>query len=120
MSSLPALLRPTLPSFGVVRGMTGEAYRASGGLSYSGLKLLAKSPAHYFAWTRDERRPTIERAGQLEGSLAHCLILEPAEYPFRYAVGPDVSRATREWKEFEARHPNHVCVKPSQAAAAQA
>lgn len=119
-SPLPALLMPSLPHFGLVRGLTGEGYRACGGLSCSGLKLMSRSPAHYYAWVRDERAPVVERSGQLEGTLAHCLILEPGEYPFRYAVGPEVSRATREWKTFEAAHPLHTCIKPSQAAAAQA
>lgn len=117
---LPAALAPTLPYLGIIRELDGDAYRAHGGLSYSGLKLFARSPAHYFAWMRDERRPIIERAGQLEGSLAHCATLEPGEYPFRYAVGPDVSRATKEWKEFAARHPGHVCIKPAQHVAAMA
>lgn len=118
---LPTLLKPSLPHFGLVRGLGAEAYHAAGGLSYSGLKLLARSPAHYFAWKLDERAPVVERAGQLEGTLAHCLILEPGEFPFRYAVGPDVAtRASREWKEFAAAHADKICIKPAQMAAAQA
>jgi hypothetical protein len=117
---LPAALAPTLPYLGVVRNLDADTYRAHGGLSYSGLKLFARSPAHYFAWMRDERRPIIERAGQLEGTLAHCATLEPGEYPFRYAVGPDVSRATKDWKDFVARHPGYVCIKPAQHVAAMA
>ncbi|HSJ40675.1 MAG TPA: PD-(D/E)XK nuclease-like domain-containing protein, partial [Xanthobacteraceae bacterium] len=69
----------------------------------------------------DVRRPIVESTpAQLAGELTHCGTLEPGEYPFRYAVGPEVSRATKEWKEFAARHPNHVCIKPAQHAAAMA
>lgn len=121
-AALPALLRPTLPHCGLVREMPIETYCAVDALSYGGAKLFARSPFHHFACMVDERRPPKrELGGQLEGSLAHCLILEPGEYPFRYAVGPDVrTRAAPEWKEFVARHPNHICIKPEQEATARA
>jgi hypothetical protein len=115
-ATLPALLRPTLPYLGVVEDMPFEQYLAADALSNGGLKLFARSPFHHFSCMHDERRPPDrERGGQLEGSLAHCLILEPGEFPFRYAIGPDVAtRAAKEWKEFEARHPHHICIKPGQ------
>jgi hypothetical protein len=119
MSSVPAILQSVFPSCGLVRGLPMDAYQNAGGLSYSGLKLMARSPSHFFAWKRDERRPVpVDKAGQLEGSLAHCMTLEPEEYPFRYVIGPDVSRATKEWKEFVARNPNRIVIKPGQAQAA--
>jgi hypothetical protein len=121
MSLLPDVLTPTLPYLGVLRDMKADAYHATGGLSYTGLKTFARSPAHFYACRLDPRRPMdVERAGQLEGTLAHCAILEPGEYPMRYAVGPDVSRATKEWKEFAGRHPYYVHIKPAQHAAAMA
>jgi hypothetical protein len=119
-AQLPATLRPTLPHFGIVSGQPMEAYQSAGGLSYGGLKLMARSPAHFFAWKRDARAPVIERAGQEAGALAHCLTLEPGEFPFRYAVGPEVSRATTAWKSFAAAHPHHICLKPSQLESALA
>jgi hypothetical protein len=116
---LPAYLIPTLAAFGVVHEMPMDTYQAVNALSNGGLQMLSRSPAHLFAWTQDARRPARgERPGQLEGTLAHCMILEPGEYPFRYVVGPPVSRATKEWKEFVARHPGFVCLKPDQAESA--
>ena len=119
--SLPSILMPTLPHLGAIHGQPAEDYFAVDALNYGGLQLMARSPGHCYALTKDERRPArVVKSGQLEGSLAHCFILEPEEVPFRYAVGPEVSRATREWKIFEAEHPRQVCIKPSQAAAASA
>lgn len=118
---LPSTLNSTLPYFGIVRELDADSYHNAGGLSYGGLKLMAKSPAHFFALKRDTRRPPdVQRGGQLEGELAHCATLEPLEYAFRYAIGPDVSRATKEWKAFEAGNPGRVCIKPAQHAAAMA
>lgn len=32
-----------------------------------------------------------------------------------YAIGPDVARNTKVWKEFEASHPGKICLKPDEA-----
>jgi len=120
LAPVPSALALALPSAGVVHGMTMDDYQAVDALNHGGLQMLARSPAHLFAWTKDERRPPRgERAGQLEGSLAHCLILEPGEFPFRYAVGPDVHRATNAWKAFVAANPGRICLKEEQLSAAQ-
>jgi hypothetical protein len=87
----------------IVHGMPIDEYHASAGISCSGLHDFARSPLHYYALHRDPARPPREdKAGQLEGTLAHCAILEPGEFGRRYAVGPNISRATKEWKTFEA------------------
>ena len=105
---------------GTVPTLSMDDYQAADALSNGGLGMMARSPAHLFAWTRDAGRPPRpERAGQLEGTLAHCLILEPGEFPFRYAVGPDVSRATKEWKEWAARQSGRILLKPDQLETAQ-
>lgn len=99
---------------GIVDGMPSDEYHALPGISNSGLRDMAQSPAHFYALHLDPRRPEpTEKAGQLEGTLAHCAILEPAEFDSRYVVGPDVSRATKEWKAFEASE-SRQAIKPQQ------
>jgi hypothetical protein len=104
---------------GVFSGIDNDAYHQSEGLSNTGLTQLSQSPFHYYSLTLDPNRPPREtKPGQLEGTLAHCSILEPDEFDKRYIVGPDVSRATKEWKAFAACHPEKIAIKPDQYEAA--
>lgn len=100
---------------GLVHGLNIEAYHASPGISKSGLDDM-DPPARYYALHLDPKRPAREQtASQRAGQLAHCAILEPEEFGKRYAVGPDCSRATKIWKEWEASLPRSVeAIKPDE------
>lgn len=105
-----------LPVQGLYFDLDIDAYHGGAGISKSGLDSIDANPAIYFGRHVDPDRPAPkDKAGQLEGSLTHCAVLEPDEFAKRYAVGPDVStRAVKAWKDFEAATPGKVCIKPGE------
>lgn len=107
---------------GVYHDLPNEAYHAcKHAVSNSGLGDVLQSPFHYWARHLNPDCPLErEKAGQLEGTLAHCAILEPDQFEARYVVGPDCSRATKVWKEFaaQAEADGKTAIKPDQYEAA--
>ena len=83
-----------------INGMSIEEYHSLAGfVSSSGLKELAKSPAHYKTYLESgngKRTPSMEF-----GDAAHNYILQPAEFERRYAVMPSNIKVRR-GKEYEA------------------
>lgn len=112
--------RVPFPTSTLVYDLSNEAYHAGEGISNSGLALIGKSPAHYFGMKLDPKRPApVEKAGQLEGTLAHCATLEPGEFDKRFVVGPDCRRGTKVWDAFEASlTPGQIGIKPDQRSVA--
>ena len=100
---------------GIYRGIGIDDYHAGPGISKTGLDLISRSPEVFWGRMLDPLRPPErERAGQLEGTLAHCAILEPGEFDKRYVVGPDCRRGTKAWTAFEEDHRGKVIIKPAQ------
>lgn len=81
-----------------------ETYHASEGISSSGLKLMARSPAHYWARYLDPaREPKEDTPSLLLGKQIHTAVLEPGKYMSGYYQLPDkYNRATKAGKaEYE-------------------
>jgi hypothetical protein len=86
---------------GVVHGLSNEAYHAGPGLSVSGVKRFRRTPFHFHALARPHAAPpAMPSAAMVNGTLVHCLTLEPAEFFKRYVIGPEVDKRSREWKDF--------------------
>lgn len=81
----------------LIHGMPFAEYLALDRLSSSGLKILARSPAHF---RHASAHPSESSPAQALGTHVHGLILEPEAY--RYAVAPDADGRTKAGKEARA------------------
>jgi hypothetical protein len=81
----------------IQHGLPFEEYLSIPAVSASGLKMMARSMAHY-AYTTG--RPSISSPSQALGIHVHGLILEPETY--RFAIVPEVDRRTKEGKQQHA------------------
>jgi len=91
LKPIPAPMPPELEGW---YQMSNEVYhREAPGLSCSGLKHMAKSPAHFQC--REEYQET---PAMVFGSAVHCAVLEPDVYAEAYEVHPDGTRFTAKLK----------------------
>ena len=70
--------------------MNNEQYHAHPALSASGLKLLQKSPLHYWAEYLDPNRPErVATNAQRIGTMVHTATLEPHLFDEQFTVLPE-------------------------------
>ncbi len=69
-------------------------------ISKTGLDIIHRSPAHYYARYLDPKRePQRETPALLQGKAIHSAVFEPELFPKEYAVAPSVNRSTKAGKE---------------------
>lgn len=89
-------------------------YHSGPGISNS---MLGDMDCARKAWSLhvDPLRPIREEtAGQFVGTLAHAMILEPSSFDDRYAVGPNVRKNTKLWREFRGKSENKIPITADQ------
>lgn len=91
------------PDLKALPGLTNEAYHALPAVSPSGLKLLARSPLHYYdARLAPDREPSVSTPAMAVGTALHLAVLEPDTFAARVAVAPAMDRRTKAGKEAAA------------------
>jgi hypothetical protein len=102
-------------------GLTNEAYHALKAVSPSQIKILARSPLHYFdrflAEDREKPEPTL---AMLRGTALHTAVLEPELWDATIAVPPQAfDRRTKAGKElaaeFERESVGKIVLSPEDA-----
>lgn len=93
----------------ILKDMPNAEYHAgTDAISSSGLKLLARSPAHYWATYLDpQREPTAPTPAMLMGTMIHTAVLEPHRFDDEYIAIPEgLDKRTKEgkalWQEIAA------------------
>lgn len=107
----------------IVEDMPIGQYHDHPALSATGIKLLAKSPAHYYGKYLHPNRPRSDdgTAAMRAGTLAHSVLLESHKVHERYVVRPEgMSFATKDGKAWrDAQPPGVEIVSGAEMFAAQ-
>lgn len=88
--------------------MNFKEYRESGGVNFSTLKYIAKSPLHYQYAVSNERE---DNTGLLKGRATHTAVFEPDEFAKRYVIFEGKRRAGKEWEQFQEDHAEQEILK---------
>lgn len=89
--------------------LTNEEYHLRPELSCTGLKELARSPAHYQNYVHGDRHAT---PAMILGSYFHSVILEPEIATSDYVVAPEgMSFATKEGKQWKSENEGKQIIK---------
>jgi len=94
-----------------IEKMTSSDYHGHKAISSTDLKKALRSMGHYRAY-KDGLVPFGSKVAFDVGTAAHSAILE--QDFTSYVKGPDVSRATKKWKEFVIEHEDKIVLKPSE------
>lgn len=89
-------------------------------LSSSALKTLLKSPEQFYREYILGIKDNSEKPQFVEGSLTHCLILEPHKVMQEYAVFPGLRKAGAKYEEFLTLNPSRTIVSAGQMLRCQA
>jgi hypothetical protein len=82
---------------GIYKNLPADSYFAEDRINCSGLKLIARTPAHfkYYKEHLNEKPPT---PSMILGTAVHCAVLEPDTFKDRYAIAPQCDKRTKEGK----------------------
>lgn len=82
---------------GIYKNLPADSYFAEDRINCSGLKLIARTPAHfkYYKEHLNEKPPT---PSMILGTAVHCAVLEPDTFKDRYAIAPACDKRTKEGK----------------------
>lgn len=86
---------------GLIKDMTAEEYHSIDAFSASGMRELARSAWHY-----RNRVPMAPTRPMLNGTLAHCAILEPGALSERYIVVPESAPRRPTKAQWGAKNPS--------------
>jgi len=92
---------------GIIPGLSNEQYHAAPGVSNSGLGLVERSPAHYYAKYLDpNREPEEPTPAMRAGTALHTAILEPDTFAVRYVVVPQDAPRRPSVTQLNAKNPS--------------
>lgn len=97
----------------VVYGLSRTEYDLINRISWSKLKIIGKSPAHY---RHALLQPEPERSDALIlGNATHVSVFEPEEFSSRFAIWREGRRAGKEWEAFKKSNAGRDILTEDQA-----
>lgn len=105
---------------GILYDMPADEYHAEPAVSNSMLSDLRRSPRHCYALHLAADKPVREPTASMRfGTMAHCVVLEPAKFHQRYAVKPQSHDGrTKEGKAWAAEHAGREIISAEESTAA--